>query len=119
MVPVINENDAVATPEMRLGDNDSLAGLVANLVEAELLVILTDQSGLFDRDPRTDSSARLVERGRAGDPALEAMAGAGGTLGRGGMRTKLRARRACRPLGHPDTYRLRPGIRRAGPASAR
>ena len=58
VVPVINENDAIATPEIRLGDNDSLAGLVANLVEAELLVILTDQSGLFDRDPRTDSARR-------------------------------------------------------------
>ena len=91
VVPVINENDAVATPETRLGDNDSLAGLVANLVEAELLVILTDQPGLFDRDPRIDPTAELVEHGRAGDPALEAMAGAGGTLGRGGMRTKLRA----------------------------
>ena len=91
VVPVINENDAVATPEMRLGDNDSLAGLVANLVEAELLVILTDQLGLFDRDPRTDPAARLVECGRAGDSALEAMAGVGGALGRGGMRTKLRA----------------------------
>ncbi len=101
VVPVINENDAVATPEMRLGDNDSLAGLVANLVEAELLVILTDQPGLFDRDPRTDSSARLVERGRAGDPALEAMAGAGGTLGRGGMRTKLRAAALAARSGTP------------------
>ena len=80
VVPVINENDAIATPETRLGDNDSLAGLVANLVEAELLVILTDQAGLFDRDPRTDASARFIESGRAGDPALEAMAGSGGTL---------------------------------------
>ena len=91
VVPVINENDAVATPEVRLGDNDTLAGLVANLVEAELLVILTDQPGLLDRDPRTDPAARLIEHGRAGDPALEAVAGEGGTLGRGGMRTKLKA----------------------------
>ena len=101
VVPVINENDAIATPENRLGDNDSLAGLVANLVEAELLVILTDQPGLFDRDPRIDPQARLVERGRAGDPALEAMAGAGGTLGRGGMRTKLRAAALAARSGTP------------------
>ena len=101
VVPVINENDAVATPEVRLGDNDSLAGLVANLVEADLLVILTDQPGLFDRDPRIDSTARLVEHGRAGDPALEAMAGAGGTLGRGGMRTKLRAAALAARSGTP------------------
>ena len=101
VVPVINENDAVATPEIRLGDNDSLAGLVANLVEAELLVILTDQPGLFDRDPRTSSAARLVERGRAGDSALETMAGAGGTLGRGGMRTKLRAAALAARSGTP------------------
>ena len=101
VVPVINENDAVATPEFRLGDNDSLAGLVANLVEAELLVILTDQPGLFDRDPRLDAEARLVEHGRAGDSALEAMAGAGGTLGRGGMRTKLRAAALAARSGTP------------------
>ena len=91
VVPVINENDAIATPEIRLGDNDSLAGLVANLVEAELLVILTDQPGLFDRDPRGDPSAKLIARARAGDPSLESMAGDGGALGRGGMRTKLAA----------------------------
>ena len=101
VVPVINENDAIATPEIRLGDNDSLAGLVANLVEAELLVILTDQRGLFERDPRVDSAARLVEHGRAGDPALEAMAGAGGTLGRGGMRTKLHAAALAARSGTP------------------
>ncbi|MCP5151993.1 MAG: glutamate 5-kinase [Chromatiales bacterium] len=91
VVPVINENDTVATDEIRLGDNDTLAGLVANLVEAALVVILTDQAGLFDADPRTNPSARLVVEGRAGDPSLDAMAGDGGVLGRGGMRTKLRA----------------------------
>ena len=101
VVPVINENDAVATPEIRLGDNDTLAGLVANLVEAELLVILTDRPGLFDRDPRIDPAARLVEHGRAGDPALEAIAGAGGALGRGGMRTKLRAAALAARSGTP------------------
>ncbi len=91
VVPVVNENDTVATHEIRLGDNDTLAGLVANLVEAEMLIILTDQAGLYSADPRKDKTAKLVPEGRAGDPALEAMAGEGGALGRGGMRTKLRA----------------------------
>jgi glutamate 5-kinase len=91
VVPVINENDTVATDEIRLGDNDTLAGLVANLVEADLLVILTDQSGLFDRDPRQSPDARLIDSGSAGDPALETFAGTAGRLGRGGMLTKLRA----------------------------
>ncbi|HEX9626863.1 MAG TPA: glutamate 5-kinase [Acidiferrobacterales bacterium] len=91
VVPVINENDTVATDEIRFGDNDTLAALVANLVEAELLVILTDQAGLYDRDPRAHADARLVHEGSAGDPALEAMAGGSGALGRGGMRTKLAA----------------------------
>jgi glutamate 5-kinase len=91
VVPVVNENDTVATHEIRLGDNDTLAGLVSNLVEAEQLVILTDQAGLYTADPRRDPEARLVREGRAGDPALEAMAGGGGALGRGGMRTKLEA----------------------------
>ena len=91
VVPVVNENDTVATQEIRVGDNDTLGGLVSNLVEAEQLVILTDQQGLFTADPRIDATARLVGQGRAGDPSLEAMAGDGGALGRGGMRTKLRA----------------------------
>jgi glutamate 5-kinase len=91
VVPVVNENDTVATHEIRLGDNDTLAGLVANLVEAELLIILTDQAGLYSADPRKDETAKLVSEGHAGDPALERMAGEGGSLGRGGMRTKLRA----------------------------
>lgn len=92
VVPVINENDTVATEEIRFGDNDTLAGLVANLAEAELLVILTDQRGLFDRDPRTDPEARLVEEATAGDPQLERMAGTtAGVLGRGGMFTKVHA----------------------------
>ena len=101
VVPVVNENDAVATPDIRLGDNDRLAGLVANLVEAELLVLLTDQPGLFERDPRCDPTAGLIERGRAGDPALEAMAGKGGALGRGGMRTKLKAAALAARSGTP------------------
>jgi glutamate 5-kinase len=91
VVPVINENDSVATEEIRLGDNDTLAGLVANLVEAELLVVLTDQQGLFTGDPRSDENAKFVPSGKAGDPALMAMAGEGSSHGRGGMRTKLAA----------------------------
>lgn len=91
VVPVVNENDTVATDEIRLGDNDTLAALVANLVEADVLVILTDQAGLYDKDPRHHPGARLIGEARAGDPALEPMAGGSGSLGRGGMRTKLRA----------------------------
>jgi glutamate 5-kinase len=91
VVPVVNENDTVATSEIRLGDNDTLAGLVANLVEAESLVILTDQRGLFTDDPRRNPDAQLVTDASAGDSTLEAMAGDSGALGRGGMRTKLRA----------------------------
>lgn len=91
VIPVINENDTVATDEIRFGDNDTLAGLVANLIEADLLVILTDQDGLFDKDPRRHQGASLIGEARAGDPKLEQYAGAGGQLGRGGMLTKLRA----------------------------
>ena len=91
VVPVINENDTVATEEIRFGDNDTLAALVANLSEAEVLLILTDREGLFDKDPARHGDARLVESGRAGDPALLAMAGEPGAYGRGGMRTKLLA----------------------------
>lgn len=93
VVPVINENDTVVTDEIRFGDNDTLGALVANLLEAEALVILTDQEGLFDADPRHDPNAQLIHEGRAGDPRLAAMAGDGGTLGRGGMITKIRAAR--------------------------
>ena len=94
VVPVINENDTVATEEIRLGDNDTLAALAVNLVEAELLVILTDQDGLFDADPRQVADAHLIEEAELSDPRLEAMAGEGrGELGRGGMRTKLIAAR--------------------------
>ena len=98
VVPVINENDTVATDEIRVGDNDTLAALVTNLVEAELLVILTDQAGMFDSDPRKNSSAKLISEAYAGDANLEAMAGGGGgVLGRGGMLTKVQAaRRAAR-----------------------
>jgi len=92
VVPVVNENDTVVTDEIRFGDNDTLGALVANLIDAEVLVILTDQQGLFDKDPRANPDAVLVGEGRAGDPALDAMAGgSAGSLGRGGMATKLRA----------------------------
>jgi glutamate 5-kinase len=102
VIPVINENDTVATDEIRFGDNDTLAALVTNLIEADVLVILTDQGGLFTADPRKDAQARLVEEARAGDPAIEAMAGgAGSDIGRGGMLTKvLAARRAARSGAH-------------------
>ncbi len=97
VLPVINENDTVVNDEIKFGDNDTLGALVANLVEADALVILTDQAGLFTADPRKDSTATLVQQAQAGDPALEAMAGgAGSNIGRGGMLTKiLAAKRAA------------------------
>jgi glutamate 5-kinase len=102
VVPVINENDTVVTDEIKFGDNDTLAALTANLVEADALVILTDQAGLYGADPRRDPAATLITDGRAGDPALEAMAGgAGSQIGRGGMITKvLAAKRAARSGAH-------------------
>jgi glutamate 5-kinase len=102
IIPIINENDTVATDEIRFGDNDTLASLVTNLVEAEVLVILTDQPGLYTADPRKDPAATLVQRARAGDAALEAMAGgAGSHIGSGGMLTKvLAAKRAARSGAH-------------------
>ncbi len=94
VVPIVNENDTVVTDEIRFGDNDTLGALVANLIEADGLIILTDQLGLFDSDPRKNAGARLVTERRAGDQELDAMAGGGaGELGRGGMQTKLRAAR--------------------------
>jgi len=93
VLAVINENDTVATDEIRFGDNDTLAALVANLVEAEALIILTDQEGMFDRDPRHDPDAVLLPEVQAMDERLLAMAGGGGLLGRGGMITKVRAAR--------------------------
>lgn len=94
VIPVINENDTVVTDEIRFGDNDTLAALVANLVEADLLVILTDRDGMYDADPRYNPDAQLIHEARADDPALDAVAGGtGGALGRGGMQTKLRAAR--------------------------
>ncbi|MDI9234160.1 glutamate 5-kinase [Limnohabitans lacus] len=97
VLPVINENDTVVNDEIKFGDNDTLGALVANLVEADVLVILTDQKGLYTADPRKDPSATFVHEARAGDPLLESMAGgAGSSIGKGGMITKiLAAKRAA------------------------
>jgi glutamate 5-kinase len=97
VIPVINENDTVVNDEIKFGDNDTLGALVANLVEADALVILTDQRGLYASDPRNNPGARFIDDARAGDPELERMAGgAGSSLGRGGMLTKvLAAKRAA------------------------
>src|SRR5438874_3469055 len=98
VIPVINENDTVTTDEIRLGDNDTLGALVTNLIEADVLVLLTDQDGLYSADPRKNPAATLVRQAHAGDPALEAMAsGTGTAFGKGGMLTKvLAAKRAAR-----------------------
>ena len=89
VIPVINENDTVVNDEIKFGDNDTLGALVANLVEADALVILTDQRGLYSADPRKDTSARFIDEARAGDPELETMAGgAGSSIGRGGIDRK-------------------------------
>jgi glutamate 5-kinase len=97
VVPVINENDTVVNDEIKFGDNDTLGALVANLVDADAYVILTDQPGLYTADPRSNPDAQFVHEARAGDPALEAMAGgAGSAIGKGGMLTKiLAAKRAA------------------------
>lgn len=96
VVPVINENDTVVTDEIRFGDNDTLGALVANLIEADLLVILTDQKGMYDSDPRSNPNAQLLSEIAADDTRLEQMAGGtGGALGRGGMITKVRAARVA------------------------
>lgn len=102
MLPIVNENDTVSHDEIRLGDNDTLSAMVANLVGADLLLILTDQHGLYDADPRSNPAARLVAEAQAGDPALLGFVGAApGRLGRGGMATKLTAaERAARSGTH-------------------
>ncbi|MGH8598761.1 MAG: glutamate 5-kinase, partial [Gammaproteobacteria bacterium] len=111
VIPVINENDTVATDEIKLGDNDTLAGLVSNLVDADVMVILTDQNGLMSADPRLDPAAQLIEYASADDSSIDAIAGDGGAWGRGGMRTKVRAARLAARSGtstviasgnHPD-----------------
>ena len=102
VIPVINENDTVVTDEIKLGDNDTLGALVTNLMEADALVILTDQAGLYEADPRRDPQAKLIEHADASDPRLESIAGASGSaLGKGGMLTKvLAARRAAKSGAH-------------------
>ena len=93
-IPIINENDTVATDEIRFGDNDTLGALVANLVEADGLIILTDQQGMFDKDPRKNRDAKLLTEVHANDLSLDSMAAGGaGALGRGGMMTKVKAAR--------------------------
>ncbi len=116
ILPVVNENDTIATEEIRFGDNDTLAAMTANLVDADVLVILTDQDGLFDSDPRFNPDARMIAASAASNPALDQMAGdSKGDLGRGGMTTKLlAARRAARSGAytvivsgkHPENLRL-------------
>jgi len=102
VIPVINENDTVAIDEIRFGDNDTLAALVTNLIEADALIILTDQQGLYSADPRINPAATLVPDGTAGDPYLETIAGStGSAIARGGMLTKiLAAKRAARSGAH-------------------
>ncbi len=102
VIPIINENDTVVTDEIKFGDNDTLGALVTNLIEADALVILTDQPGLYSADPRKDASATLISAAHAGDASLETMAGgAGSHIGRGGMITKvLAAKRAARSGAH-------------------
>ena len=118
VVPVVNENDTVATDELRFGDNDTLAALFANLVEADLLILLTDQSGLCDRDPRFDPGARLISEIRVDNPRLDAVAGNSVSgLGLGGMVTKVRAARLAARSG--TTTVIAPGkgddvLRRVG-----
>jgi glutamate 5-kinase len=102
VVPIVNENDTVSTDEIKVGDNDTLGALVTNLVEADALIILTDQSGLYDSDPRKNPHAKLINVGQATDTTLQSMAGgAGSHLGKGGMLTKvLAAQRAARSGAH-------------------
>ena len=102
VIPIINENDTVVTDEIKFGDNDTLGALVTNLIEADCLIILTDQAGLYTRDPREHPSAELVHEARAGSPELEAMCGKPGSqIAKGGMLTKiLAAKRAARSGAH-------------------
>lgn len=99
VIPVVNENDTVVTDEIRFGDNDTLGALVANLIQADVLMILTDQFGMFDSDPRQNALAKIIPENPAGDDSLFAMAGDGGALGRGGMTTKVRAARLAERSG--------------------
>ena len=100
VIPIVNENDTVVTDEIRFGDNDNLAALVANLIDADLLVILTDKDGLYSANPDRDASATLITEAMAGDTSLDALAGdSSGGLGRGGMVTKLQAARLAERSG--------------------
>lgn len=99
VIPVVNENDTVVTDEIRFGDNDTLGALVANLIQADALMILTDQLGMYDSDPRQNALAKIIDESPAMDDALMAMAGGGGALGRGGMTTKVRAARLAERSG--------------------
>lgn len=111
VVPIINENDVVANEELRVGDNDTLAAMVANLIEADLLVVLTDQDGFFDSDPRKNSAATLFSEIRADDKRLDAAASSsGGALGRGGMLTKLTAARIAARSGTATV--IAPGLQK-------
>lgn len=93
VIPIVNENDTVVTDEIRFGDNDTLGALVANLIEADTLCILTDQNAMYDGDPRVNALAQIIHERSALDPELDKMAGSGGALGRGGMVSKVRAAR--------------------------
>jgi len=113
VVPIINENDTVATDELKFGDNDNLAALICNLVDADLLLILTDIDGLYDRDPRQDPEARLIHAIDTNDPILQKAPGRrAGTLGRGGMVTKMQAVKKAAAAGIPSLIAngLTPGI---------
>ncbi len=99
VIPIVNENDTVVTDEIRFGDNDSLAALVANLIEADALIILTDQKGMYDADPRKNALAKVISECSAGDDGLLSMAGGGGALGQGGMLTKVKAARLAQRSG--------------------
>lgn len=94
-IPVVNENDTVVTDEIRFGDNDTLAALVANLIQADTLLLLTDRAGLYSENPAVNPAAELIRARQADDPGLDVMAGGGGALGRGGMVTKIRAARTA------------------------
>jgi len=108
VVPIVNENDSVATDEIRFGDNDALAAMVTNLLGARMLVLLTDQAGLHEQNPAENKGAPLVRQAKASDPALDAMAGGAGVAGRGGMSSKLRAARLAARSGC-DTV-IAPGL---------
>ena len=99
VIPIVNENDTVVTDEIRFGDNDTLGAMVANLIEADALMILTDQPGMYDADPRKNALAKIIHQAPAGDEGLLAMAGGGGALGRGGMTTKVKAARLAKRSG--------------------